>query len=29
VLASLPTIILFAVAQRRLVSGLAVGGVKE
>lgn len=29
VLASVPTIILFAVAQRRLVSGLAVGGVKE
>ena len=29
VLASVPTIVLFAVAQRRLVSGLASGGVKE
>lgn len=29
VLASVPTIILFAIAQRRLVSGLAIGGVKE
>jgi ABC-type glycerol-3-phosphate transport system permease component len=29
VLASVPTILLFAVAQRRLVSGLAAGGVKE
>ena len=29
VVASLPTIVLFAIAQRRLVSGLAVGSVKE
>lgn len=29
VVASVPTIVLFAVAQRRLVSGLAVGSVKE
>ena len=29
VVASVPTIVLFAIAQRRLVSGLAVGSVKE
>lgn len=29
VLASVPTIVLFAIAQRRLVSGLAAGAVKE
>jgi ABC-type glycerol-3-phosphate transport system permease component len=29
VVASVPTIVLFAVAQRRLVSGLATGSVKE
>lgn len=29
VVASVPTIVLFAIAQKRLVSGLAVGGVKE
>ncbi|MGJ6980788.1 carbohydrate ABC transporter permease [Aestuariimicrobium soli] len=29
VLASVPTIVLFAIAQKRLVGGLAVGGVKE
>jgi ABC-type glycerol-3-phosphate transport system permease component len=29
VVASVPTVVLFALAQRRLVSGLSVGGVKE
>lgn len=29
VLASVPTIVLFVIAQRRLVSGLAIGSVKE